>query len=784
MINLNKPSRPFYQWRAPILLFALFTIWLNLTSLAHAATPPGLPVLNAKQDAFSILLSGLRSNTNLKKVLANIDVLGTKKETLSYSSPQNIYALSITGSVGLNSNTSAIKVVFIDNATQKEYLVYETYPVLTDNSSFDIQEVCEETCLLPQIASFSLRIEVTDAFVSIRELSYADKPIDGDAVIVKANQDQAKIQKLNAQKLGWIAGETSVSKLTYEQKKHLFLKPEVPNLQGFEYYRGGVFEIQSTAPGNDRDRETRSSLVNQFDWRDRHGENWITPVKDQGVCGSCWAFSVAGTIEAVTNLYFNQHLDLDLAEQDALSCSGMGNCEGGATESALGYFATTSLVGEACFPYTATDQACSNKCGQPTEAIQISGKFTSEPRTEENFKRLIIENGPASASVHTLTHAMTLVGFQTDDNDSRTVWIFKNSWGKNWGGSLHNKWGEYWADGHGDNGYAYVKLALDNMSPRAVQTPIISLQPRQINCIDKDNDGYCNWGIAKDKPATCPASCKLEKDCDDSNPTAGPFDANYNCGGNVLPTTKQFNIFNDGDAELLVSSIIPEISAPWISVTPSTFSVPAKGTQMVTVQMDYTQAPAGRSATRLLVNSNDPDETPFPNGVNIVVERPNLTTTGTLASPILGEPVALSASDSPVNTTSKFSGGIAVNNQSLLQQVILHLSDKVDVRGEITVDFAHIGQPAALFVYAEATFPGSDNVHYYMLENGLNILEWDQKTVNLATFMPVTLGTTQTVPMYQGTFFYPGTLKVYFGYRLTDGTVVSSGQPIDITILP
>jgi len=778
MINLNKPSRPFYQWLGPILLFALFTIWLNVIPWAHANTPPGLPSVvvpglvqpgtaspYVPQDAFS-----LPSATGKTNKAINITLSGTQKQTMLVDSVQNIYGLSITGDVNLlDNNASSLKVILVDNSSQKEYLVYETYPALTDNPVFSIQELCEETCILPLINTFSLRIELENASISIREVAYTDAvpttSIEQMGVGMKTNREIAKIQKLNQQQLGWVAGETSVSKLSYEDKKQLFLTHEVPNLQGFEYYRGGVFEIKSNTPR----KPSASALVTDFDWRNRHGENWVTSVKDQGQCGSCWAFASTGATEAVTNLYFNQHLDLDLAEQDTLSCSGAGSCDGGLPGEALNFFTHTGIVGEACFPYSTTDQSCQNKCSNPAELIGISGKidFVS-PQSEDTLKRMIIDNGPVSGGIYSWSHAMALVGFTTDAKDGQIAWIFKNSWG-DWG----------------DNGYGNLKLDINDIGwTHAIVNPVISTtKSYQIHCVDRDNDNYCNWGIAKDKPATCPASCKLERDCDDSNPSAGPFDANYNCGENVLPTTKQFNIFNDGDAELLVSSITPESSAPWISVTPTTFSVPAKGTQMVIVQIDYTQAPVGRSATRLLVNSNDPDETPFPNGVNIVVERPNLTTTGTL--PILGEPVALSAPNSPVNTTSKFSGGIAVNDQSFLQQVILHLSDKVDVRGEITVDPAHIGQPADIFVYAEATLPPSPETYYFMLGEGLNILTWDKKnSANLATFMQATLGATQTVPMYQGTFFYPGTLKVYFGYRLLDGTVVTSGQGIDITILP
>jgi C1A family cysteine protease len=717
MINLNKPSRPFYQWRGPIWSFALFTVWLNLTSLAHAATPPGLPVLNAKQDAFSIPLSGLRTNANLKKVLANIDVLGTKKETLSYSSPQNIYALSITGNVGLNSNTSAIKVVLIDNATQTEYLVYETYPFLNDNSSFDIQEVCEETCLLPQITAFSLRIEVTDAFVSIRELVYADTPLAGDPTAVKAMQDTAKVQKLNQQQLGWVAGDTAISKLTYEQKKHLFLKPEVPNLQGFEYYRGGIFEIKSNTPR----KPSASALVANFDWRNRHGENWVTLVKDQGQCGSCWAFASTGATEAVTNLYFNQHLDLDLAEQDTLSCSGAGSCDGGLPGEALDFFTHTGIVSEACFPYSATDQSCQNKCSNPAELIGISGKidFVS-PQSEDTLKRMIIDNGPVSGGIYSWSHAMALVGFTTDAKDGQIAWIFKNSWG-DWG----------------DNGYGNLKLDINDIGwTHAIVNPVIStIQSYQIRCVDMDNDGYCNWGIAKDKSATCPASCKLERDCDDSNPNVGPFDANYNCGGTPpSPTEKSFTIYNDGNADLIVNAIVPETAVPWLSIPTSTpFTISPGSSQAVRVQV-ASSAPNG--TVRLLVNSNDPDENPYPHGVNIEVKRQSsslpIATRPSSTLPSLNEPTA-----QPVGLAT-FYGGIAVNGQPHQSRAVLKLADTVEITGEITVAPTDIGKVADIFIYAAADFPwDTNNTYYYTVGEGYSISPWDhQDPYKLVPFMP------------------------------------------------
>jgi pimeloyl-ACP methyl ester carboxylesterase len=134
-----------------------------------------------------------------------------------------------------------------------------------------------------------------------------------------------------------------------------------------------------------------------------------------------------------------------------------------------------------------------------------------------------------------------------------------------------------------------------------------------------------------------------------------------------------------------------------------------------------------------------------------------------------------------------FSGGIAIEGQSYQQQAVVSLSDTVDVAGEINVYPDDVGEIADLFVYAEATLSPSTETMYFMLGEDLTISLWDKNPDTLVAFTPnVTLGAIQSIPMYSGHFLYPGTLKVYFGYRLSgrlaDGTLTQNIQPIDITI--
>jgi C1A family cysteine protease len=289
-----------------------------------------------------------------------------------------------------------------------EYLVYEAYPLIVDHDSVNIINECEETCIIDGIAPHSLKIELIEASLQIDEMAFTDfqpslpMELSEVQIRIKEQRDAEKIEKLNEnikkKGLKWIAGETTVSRLFYEEKKKLFGRDKVPNLQGFEFYKGGVFEIKSEVDSLSFSGDGGSSLIESFDWRNRHGADdpdspyydgdstgsgWITPVRNQGGCGSCWAFSAVGATEALANLYFNQHLDvdhvIDLSEQDVLSCSGGGSCNGGSPGTALSYIANTGVVEEGCFPYTASDQPCGNKCSDPTEIIRINGSEHINP---------------------------------------------------------------------------------------------------------------------------------------------------------------------------------------------------------------------------------------------------------------------------------------------------------------------------------------------------------------------------------------------------------------------
>jgi C1A family cysteine protease len=191
-----------------------------------------------------------------------------------------------------------------------------------------------------------------------------------------------------------------------------------------------------------------------YDWRNINGKNYITPVKNQGSCGSCTAFAMLGALEGEINAYYNNLLNLDLSEQNLVSCSSSNGCSGLYVANTLSYLKTSGACGETCFPYTSTNNNCANKCSSwqsSTWKINSSERIYS---LEGEFKKYLFEKGPIfttmdvyndfysyQGGIYSVTpnspylgyHAVTLVGYGIDNSNGKTYWIAKNSWGTSWG---------------------------------------------------------------------------------------------------------------------------------------------------------------------------------------------------------------------------------------------------------------------------------------------------------------------------------------------------------------
>ena len=153
---------------------------------------------------------------------------------------------------------------------------------------------------------------------------------------------QQKIDEAGAQ---WTAGHTSVSRLSPYEKNLMFGTLDEPIDQNVP--------IISRPYGVADDPES-------FDWRDVDGSNWMTPVRNQGACGSCWAFGAIGAFEACINIANNDpNYNIDLSEQYLVSrCCKTGDCGSGYLAATLRYIKDNGIPVEECFPYQAKNSAC------------------------------------------------------------------------------------------------------------------------------------------------------------------------------------------------------------------------------------------------------------------------------------------------------------------------------------------------------------------------------------------------------------------------------------------
>lgn len=310
-----------------------------------------------------------------------------------------------------------------------------------------------------------------------------------------------------------------------------------------------------------------ATLPTYFDWRDNDGD-WMTGVKHQRFCGSCWAFASLAVVEAQYNIENNDtNFDLNLSEQQLISnCSGAGDCSGGWHSTALSYVQNEGVVSESCFPYV--DSFCTDACGcnngcsnavcsdnlcQQSNDVYTIEDYDLLPANDSIIKEYLYEVGPVVAAMRfedsfwdgdhirrcnvstPVDHAVVIVGY----NETGNYWIIRNSWGNNWEG-----------------------------------------------------DGHFNLRVGE---------CSIEDHVYGVNVSSEIQDPSL--------SSESITISNIGNSQLEITSITDD--KDWIvNINPTSFTVLPNETRDVSVTVNSTNMSSGQYFGILTIISNDPDENP------------------------------------------------------------------------------------------------------------------------------------------------------------------------------
>jgi C1A family cysteine protease len=263
-----------------------------------------------------------------------------------------------------------------------------------------------------------------------------------DETLLRRSIYAANVAKIEAHNERFAAGEVTWNMATNQ----------------FSDLLGEEFKARYTGGLNMRNARTKNVKIvpanaapppNAVDWR---AAGKVSDVKDQGQCGSCWAFSTTGSVESAMSI-LTGNTPLPLSEQQLVDCSGPeGNqgCNGGLMDDAFQYIIDNKgITTEAAYPYKAVDGTCVTS--SVPAAAWISG-FTDVAAGSETALMTAIVQQPISVAVEAdqssfqsyhsgvmtaacgtnLDHGVLAAGYDTDTTGG-DYYLVKNSWGAAWG---------------------------------------------------------------------------------------------------------------------------------------------------------------------------------------------------------------------------------------------------------------------------------------------------------------------------------------------------------------
>ena len=517
-----------------------------------------------------------RRQTNITQSLSRAQT--TVSDTIPLQDLGAIYAFSIDATITQPREASFVRIV-LEDTEGHDYLVAESDRFRNDTSIVQLSEYCEETAKLPGITPLRLKcylagdatLQLTSYHASDQEPTRGEQTNEETSEAIKEVQVQSIVDRINEYNIRhhrlWRAAANDISLKRHEELNQLYgTNGADAYLTNLIYYSRGIYEIGSV---DSISPEPICNYVDSFDWSNRHGKNWITEAKDQGSTLFCQTYAVVGMVEAVAGLYYNDTLNLDLSELDVFSYTynyDYANCYN--FIGPISYIRQNGVIDEATLPFNGYgyDNSIIEPRPEGDELVTFQSYYLQtwlpgDIPLLNDIKSKLWQYGPCCVGIMLPAggHALLLYGYgkvepghfwcfssnyssehydeiipSNDPRIGRTYWKIKNSWGTGWG-----------ENGHG----RIVCHNYDDMRPFYFATGTITSKNKtdsDIICEDADGDGYYNWGIKQNIPASLPSWAPRTKDSDDANCLIG--DMNYKgFQRNINPDSLEVYIIN-GDS--------------------------------------------------------------------------------------------------------------------------------------------------------------------------------------------------------------------------------------------
>jgi C1A family cysteine protease len=264
------------------------------------------------------------------------------------------------------------------------------------------------------------------------------------------NHNIETIKEHNSKNLSWRMGVNRFTDLTGDEFKQLM------NFATCRKYMNETQSLREKVQKGQLPQVRNPKNAASVDWRTTNnplGKVAVTPVKNQGGCGSCWSFSASGAVEGAWVVGGNSLVSL--SEQELVSCDKQDSaCNGGLMDFAFEYVKQNGLTSEDNYPYVSGNgrvPACdTSKVAQKAATIH---DYVDVQTRSENAMENALNIGPVAIAIEadqysfqsyrtgvltaacgdSTDHGVLAVGYGHDSDSNLDYWIVKNSWGSSWG---------------------------------------------------------------------------------------------------------------------------------------------------------------------------------------------------------------------------------------------------------------------------------------------------------------------------------------------------------------